>query len=50
MAKNEQVSSVITGASTTAQVHQNLGAVDVLPKLTPDVMARIDEATAGLAA
>ncbi len=45
-AKNPHVSSVITGASRVEQVHENLGALDVLPKLTDDVLARIDEATA----
>jgi voltage-dependent potassium channel beta subunit len=40
--KNPRVSSVITGASRPAQVVENLKALDVVPKLTPDVMARID--------
>jgi voltage-dependent potassium channel beta subunit len=44
-AKNPRVSSVITGASNVGQLRANLGAVDVLPKLTPDVLARIDEIT-----
>ena len=44
-AKNSRVSSVITGASNVGQLRANLGAVDVLPKLTPDVLARIDEIT-----
>jgi voltage-dependent potassium channel beta subunit len=43
-AKNPNVSSVITGASTVEQVRENMTALDVLPKLTPEVMARIDEA------
>jgi voltage-dependent potassium channel beta subunit len=42
-AKNPNVSSVITGATRVAQVEENMKALDVLPKLTPDVMARIDE-------
>jgi voltage-dependent potassium channel beta subunit len=42
-AKNPNVSTVITGASKVAQVHENLKALDVLPKLTPEVMAQIDE-------
>ena len=45
-AKNPHVSTVITGASRVEQVHENLAALDVLPKLTDDVMARIDKATA----
>jgi voltage-dependent potassium channel beta subunit len=49
VAKNPRVSTVITGASTLAQLKSNLGAVAVLPKLTPEVMARIDEITSPLA-
>ena len=41
-AKNPRVSTVITGASRVAQVQENLKAVDVIPKLTPEVMKRID--------
>jgi voltage-dependent potassium channel beta subunit len=43
-AKNPNVSTVITGASRVEQVHENMGALDVLPKLTDDVMARIKQA------
>jgi voltage-dependent potassium channel beta subunit len=43
-AKNPNVSTVITGASRAEQVVENLKAVDVLPKLTPEVMQRIDQA------
>ena len=42
VAKNPHVSTVITGASNVAQLRANLGAVDVVAKLTPDVLARID--------
>ena len=42
--KNPRVSTVITGASRPAQVVENMKALDVAPKLTPDVMARIDAA------
>jgi voltage-dependent potassium channel beta subunit len=49
VAKNPRVSSVITGASTLAQLKSNLGAVAVLSQLTPEVMARIDEITSPLA-
>jgi len=48
-AKNPRVSSVITGASKLTQLRDNLGAIEVLPKLAPDVMARIDEISAPLA-
>ena len=40
--KNPNVSTVITGASRTSQVTENMKAIDVLPKLTCDVMARIE--------
>jgi voltage-dependent potassium channel beta subunit len=40
--KNPHVSTVITGASKVEQVVENFGALDVVPKLTPDVMARIE--------
>ena len=49
-AHNPRVSSVITGASRVSQLQDNLGAVDVLAKLTPEVMARIDSISAPLAA
>lgn len=42
--KNPHVSTVITGATRVAQVHENLKSLDVVPKLTPDVMARIEAA------
>ena len=45
-AKNPNVSSVITGASRVAQVHENMKALDVLPLLTDEVMARIERAMA----
>ncbi|MCU1454671.1 MAG: aldo/keto reductase [Acidimicrobiales bacterium] len=40
-ASNPHVSSVITGASRVEQVHENLGAMDVLAKLTPEVLGEI---------
>jgi aryl-alcohol dehydrogenase-like predicted oxidoreductase len=49
VAKNPNVSTVITGASKLAQLQQNLGALALLDKLTPEVMARIDAVTAPLA-
>jgi voltage-dependent potassium channel beta subunit len=45
--KNPHVSTVITGASRPAQVVENLQAFDVVAKLEPDVMARIEAALAG---
>ncbi|MEP7295679.1 MAG: aldo/keto reductase [Burkholderiales bacterium] len=49
VAKNPRVSTVITGASKLSQLQSNLGAVDVIAKLTPDVMARVDAISAPLA-
>jgi aryl-alcohol dehydrogenase-like predicted oxidoreductase len=46
-AHNPNVSTVITGASRPDQVQENMKALDVLPKLTPDVMKRIDDALTG---
>ena len=41
---NPNVSTVITGASRVAQLHENLKALDVVDRLAPDVLARIDAA------
>ncbi|CAN7614783.1 potassium channel beta subunit family protein [Rhizobacter sp. LjRoot28] len=43
---NPRVSSVILGASRLSQLKDNLGALDLAPKLTPEVMQRIDAITA----
>ena len=48
-AANPRVSTVITGASRPEQVRENMKAVEIVAKLTPDVMARIDEATSAFA-
>ena len=40
--KNPNVSTVITGASKVSQVNENFEALDVLPKLTDEVMANIE--------
>jgi voltage-dependent potassium channel beta subunit len=45
-AANPNVSTVITGASRASQVVENFKALDVLPKLTPEVLGRIDTAVA----
>lgn len=42
--RNERVSTVITGATSVAQVRENFRALEVAPKLTPDLLARIDAA------
>jgi len=49
VAKNPHVSTVITGASKLSQLRGNLGAVDVIAKLTPEVMAKIDAISTPLA-
>ncbi|HEY5265984.1 MAG TPA: aldo/keto reductase [Acidimicrobiales bacterium] len=41
-AKNPNVSTVITGASTADQVRENMTALDVIPLLTPEVMEKVD--------
>jgi aryl-alcohol dehydrogenase-like predicted oxidoreductase len=46
VARNPNVSTVITGASKREQLVENLGALEVLPKLTPSVLERIDVALA----
>ncbi len=48
-ARNPRVSTVITGASNISQLRHNLGAVEVAPKLTPEVMTRIDQISLPLA-
>lgn len=45
-ARNPHVSTVITGASRVEQVRQNMGALDVIPLLTDEVVAEIDAAVA----
>ena len=45
--RNPYVSSAITGASRVEQVRDNMKALDVLDKITPDVMERIDEIMRG---
>lgn len=41
--KNPNVSTVILGASRLSQLEDNLAALDAVPKLSEEVMARIDE-------
>jgi voltage-dependent potassium channel beta subunit len=45
--KNPFVSTVITGASRVEQVHENMKASEVAPKLTPEIMERINNVFAG---
>jgi voltage-dependent potassium channel beta subunit len=46
-ASNPRVSTVITGASRVAQVEENLAAADVIPRLTRDVLLRIEALLGG---
>ena len=48
-AHNPRVSTVITGASKIDQQKANLAAADVIARLSPDVMAQIDEISQPLA-
>ena len=41
--KNQNVSSVILGSSKVEQLRENLKAMEVVEKLTPDVMEKIEE-------
>jgi voltage-dependent potassium channel beta subunit len=41
--KNPNVSTVITGASRVEQVRENMKAEEVAPKLTPEILAHIDD-------
>jgi aryl-alcohol dehydrogenase-like predicted oxidoreductase len=43
------VSTVIMGASRVSQLQDNLGALEVLPKLSTELVARIEAITAPLA-
>ncbi len=40
--KNPYLSTVITGASRVEQVNENMKAIEVVPKLTPGIMEKID--------
>lgn len=42
--KNPNVSTVITGASRVAQVHENMAALEVVEALDDTIMAKIDKA------
>ncbi|KAF9478894.1 voltage-gated potassium channel beta-2 subunit [Pholiota conissans] len=42
VAKNPNTATVILGASKPEQVTQNLKALEVIPKLTPEIMHKID--------
>ena len=41
--KNPNVSSAITGASKVEQVHKSVKSLEVIPKLTDEIMKEIDD-------
>jgi len=41
--KNPHVSTVITGASKVEQVHENLKSLEIVKKLTPEIMDEIEK-------
>ncbi len=45
-AVNTNVSTVILGASRKSQLEENLKAIDAIPKLTPEVLGRIESVVA----
>jgi voltage-dependent potassium channel beta subunit len=47
--RNPRVSTVILGASRLSQLQENLKAIELTPKLTPEVLAAIDDITKPLA-
>ncbi|HTH62781.1 MAG TPA: aldo/keto reductase [Paraburkholderia sp.] len=40
--KNPNVSTVITGASSIAQIHENMRAAEIAAKITPEIKAQIE--------
>ncbi len=48
-ARNPAVSTVITGASKLSQLRDNLGAIDIIAQLTPELLTRIDQISLPLA-
>lgn len=47
--QNEQLSSVITGASRPEQLHENMKAIDFKEQFTPELMSEIDRICLGAA-
>ena len=46
-AVNPRVSTVLTGATKVEQVWENVKALEILPKMTPEIMKKVDEAVGG---
>ena len=47
--KNPNVSSVILGASRVEQLQENLGAIDLVDRLSPEIMRRLEEISKSVA-
>jgi voltage-dependent potassium channel beta subunit len=47
--KNPRVASVITGATRVTQIRENMHAIEVAPRLTPEILQRIDAIVADVA-
>jgi predicted aldo/keto reductase-like oxidoreductase len=43
IARNPNTSTVILGATSPQQILDNLKALEVIPKLTPEILAKIDQ-------
>ena len=43
VAKNPNTSTVILGASKPEQITENLKAIEIIPKLTPEVLLKIEK-------
>lgn len=41
--KNRDVSTAITGASRPEQLDDSVGAIDLVPKITPEIEKRVEE-------
>ena len=41
--RNPNVASAITGASRVEQIHRSVKALDIVPKLTDEIMNEIEE-------
>ncbi|KAF8167230.1 NADP-dependent oxidoreductase domain-containing protein [Crassisporium funariophilum] len=48
VAKNPNTSTVILGASKPEQIIENLKAIEVIPKLTPEILEKIDKILANV--
>ena len=42
--KNPHISSAITGASRVEQIHKSVKSLEIVPKLTDEILKEIDDA------